>query len=557
MPIGTTEAPRLGTAASEILESAIAVLGQHFGVPFHYYDLISLEPVFTGTPCSLSPDQPEWLIHVARQASPEGRVSVRPISNLLQALVIPLKTGSQADLLAIGIFASRPLVGSADAAEITQWLWENHAADQVRYCQPELLQRLGEAALTTITDRRQLRVREAELKQLASQLSRNYEEITLLHQLTRASQVSQSVRELQDLTLSLLADLLAVRQLAYVDAKRESVLSTGETVLHPRQCRDLIRLLGSRTARNVVVDNHVLRRGLTADLAEVKRLICVPVVDGKELFGWLLALGTTDGSELGSVEASLMTAVGAILATHQTNVKLFGNIKDLFLGVVRALSSAIDAKDPYTCGHSDRVARLARRLAQELGLAEDDRNRIYLSGLLHDVGKIGIRDSVLGKPGRLTPEERTHIQEHPKIGFDILSGVRQLKPVLAGVRNHHENIDGTGYPDGLKADEIPFMARIVAVADAYDAMSSDRPYRKGMAWDQMERIFRDGAGRQWDKQIVYALLSIHDEIRQIKPAPNGAQTGNGNSTTFETHPELLQHPLDMSKISKFISLSAS
>jgi HD-GYP domain-containing protein (c-di-GMP phosphodiesterase class II) len=400
-----------------------------------------------------------------------------------------------------------------------------------------------------------LRTREAELRQLASQLSRNYEEITLLHQLTRASQLSQGTCELQDQTLSLLAEMLPVRQIAFVDARRETVSSVGESELLPQQCRNLIDALGARNTKDVIVDNQLSRRGLAPELAPMKRLICVPVEEGGELFGWLLALDTTDGSELGSVEASLMTAVGAILATHQTNVKLFGNIKDLFLGVVRALSSAIDAKDPYTCGHSERVARVARRVAQELGLPEDDRNRIYLSGLLHDIGKIGIRDSVLRKPGRLSAEELCHIQEHPKIGFDILSGVRQLKPMLAGVRSHHESIDGTGYPDGLKGDEIPLMARIVAVADAYDAMSTNRPYRKGLSRDHIERVFRQGAGKQWDEQVVEAFLRLSDVIPQTQVVRNANEPTGDGGDSCEPHCEPGGHALDVSKIAKIISLS--
>jgi HD-GYP domain-containing protein (c-di-GMP phosphodiesterase class II) len=530
-------------------------LGQQFGPTFHFYDASSLEPVITGGRLWLSPPQPEWLIHVARQAVPCGQVSVRAISNLLQALVLPLSAGGQPVLLAIGIFATRPPERPADIEEITQWLGEEVPAEQIGFCHPDLLQRLGNAALVSLRDRLQLRSRDTELKQLASQLSRNYEEITLLHQLTRSAQVSQGTRELQDLTLSLLAEILPVRQLAYVDAKKETLSSVGESVLQPDQCRELIDVMGLRSAKNVVVDNHVTRRGWPPQLAEVKRVVGVPVVEGKESFGWLLALGTTDGSELGSVEASLMTAVGAILATHQTNVRLFGSIKDLFLGVVRALSSAIDAKDPYTCGHSERVARLARRLAYELGLPEDDRSRIYLSGLLHDVGKIGIRDSVLRKPGRLTAGELRHIQEHPMIGFDILSGVRQLKPVLAGVRNHHENFDGTGYPDRLNGEDIPLMARIVAVADAYDAMSSDRPYRKGIDRESIERMFREGAGKQWDKRVVDALFSIWDEIQHPQIARIDAEAIDGCPNRCDTEAELHGQPLDMSKISKFISLS--
>jgi HD-GYP domain-containing protein (c-di-GMP phosphodiesterase class II) len=146
-----------------------------------------------------------------------------------------------------------------------------------------------------------------------------------------------------------------------------------------------------------------------------------------------------------------------------------------------------------------------------MGLSEEEQNKVYLSGLLHDVGKIGIRDSVLLKTGRLTTEELAHIQQHPTIGFDILSAVRQLQPVLSGVRSHHENIDGTGYPDRLSGDGISLMARIVAVADSFDAMGSDRPYRPALATSAITENLRAGSGKQWDASVVSALLTVLHE----------------------------------------------
>src|SRR5262249_18047695 len=149
---------------------------------------------------------------------------------------------------------------------------------------------------------------------------------------------------------------------------------------------------------------------------------------------------------------------------------------DLLVGLARSLTTAIDAKDNYTYGHSERVARTAVELGRELGLGRDDLGDIYLAGLLHDVGKIGIRDTVLHKPGPLTPEEREHIQQHVTIGYSILADLRQIHNILPGVLYHHERYDGTGYPDGLAGENIPLLARILAVADGYDAMSHPRPY---------------------------------------------------------------------------------
>ena len=142
---------------------------------------------------------------------------------------------------------------------------------------------------------------------------------------------------------------------------------------------------------------------------------------------------------------------------------------------MRALTSAIDAKDPYTCGHSDRVARIAVRLAKELGCDAEMLHTLYMAGLLHDIGKIGIDDAVLRKPGKLTEAEFEHIKQHPELGYRILADIKQLADVLPAVLHHHEQWDGKGYPFKLAGDQIPLIARIVAVADAYDAMTQRPP----------------------------------------------------------------------------------
>src|SRR5262249_46511397 len=152
------------------------------------------------------------------------------------------------------------------------------------------------------------------------------------------------------------------------------------------------------------------------------------------------------------------------------------------------------AKDPYTYGHSERVARIGVELGRELGLGEDDLGDIYLAGLLHDVGKIGIRDDVLNKPDALTEEEQLHIQEHVTIGYSILAELGQIRNLLAGVLYHHERCDGRGYPDGLAGDHIPLLARILAVADGFDAMCHPRPYREAIPYRQVEEILIAGAG---------------------------------------------------------------
>jgi len=205
-----------------------------------------------------------------------------------------------------------------------------------------------------------------------------------------------------------------------------------------------------------------------------------------------------------------------MLATHLLNVQLLGEKEQLLTNTVRSLVTAIEAKDQYTRGHSERVALYGKRLSERIGFDADERERVYLSGLLHDVGKIGISDDTLGKPTKLSDDEYEEVQRHPEEGWAILQELRELNPIMPGVLHHHERIDGRGYPDRLEGSEIPIDGRILAVADAYDAMTSDRPYRKGMSSDQAVEILRDGAGTQWDTNLVDAFIDILDEIKAIR-----------------------------------------
>lgn len=177
--------------------------------------------------------------------------------------------------------------------------------------------------------------------------------------------------------------------------------------------------------------------------------------------------------------------------------------------MVTSLAGAIDAKDPYTKGHSTSVSRYAEALARAVNLPENEVERIKIGALLHDVGKIGIPESVLKKPGKLTDEEWEIMKQHPTIGAEkVLAPNEALRDLIPIVKYHHERIDGRGYPEGLKGNEIPLEARIVSVADAYHALVSDRPYRKGMPIEKACAILREGAGVQWDSDLVRQFISI-------------------------------------------------
>lgn len=183
--------------------------------------------------------------------------------------------------------------------------------------------------------------------------------------------------------------------------------------------------------------------------------------------------------------------------------------KELFMGSIRMLANAIDEKDPYTRGHSERVAYYSAVIAKHLGMSPEEVEKVHLSGIIHDVGKIGIEDKILRKPAALTDEEYEIMKQHPTKGLKILDAVPLLKQLAGAGLMHHENVDGSGYPDGLKGDAIPLLGRIVSVADAFDAMTTDRPYSKAMTFEASLARLRMLAGKKFDAPCVTAMEKAH------------------------------------------------
>jgi putative nucleotidyltransferase with HDIG domain len=206
----------------------------------------------------------------------------------------------------------------------------------------------------------------------------------------------------------------------------------------------------------------------------------------------------------------------AAASTREAREKLQG----AYVEFVGSLASALDARDTYTAGHSQRVSSLACRTAAALGASPEELETIRVGALLHDIGKIGISDLVLQKPGKLTNEEFARIREHPEIGRRILEGVHGFAEHLGAVEFHHENWDGSGYPRGQTGEETPLAARVIHVADAYDAMTSDRPYRRGMSNEQALAHILRNAGSQFDPTVarVFAELLQPEGGATEKPA---------------------------------------
>jgi putative nucleotidyltransferase with HDIG domain len=224
----------------------------------------------------------------------------------------------------------------------------------------------------------------------------------------------------------------------------------------------------------------------------------------------------------GEDERRLLETLASQAAIAIENARLFEDTQQTYYDTLKSLAGVLDARDAYTRGHSQRVADLAGKLTEQLGLDEKARKEIYSAALLHDIGKIGVRDDVLLKPGKLSAEEMETIRSHPIFGDAILAPLKFLGRVTGMVKHHHERWDGKGYPDGLVGDDIPLASRIVAVADTYDALTSDRPYRARRTHEVSMKIIVDESGKQFDAQVVSALAAVMD-------AQEGGETESGAS----------------------------
>jgi HD-GYP domain-containing protein (c-di-GMP phosphodiesterase class II) len=332
----------------------------------------------------------------------------------------------------------------------------------------------------------------------------------LIARLIRRLRISDAPERFQALATNALRGALGVEAVAWIPSHlHEPATVSGE--IEGLRSNAYRALVPAPSQGAVQIVNQVTGAPGTA----LSRYVAV-AADSQGTTGWLLAINPLDDRPFTTRVVEVLQPVASLVATQQTNARLYSDLKELLFGVIRALTAAIDAKDPYTSGHSERVARIAVRLSEELGIQANQRSDLYLMGLLHDVGKIGVDDAVLKKSGPLSPEEYRAIQSHVEIGVHILADLKKLSHLLPGVRHHHECIDGSGYPCGLAGDEIPLEARILAVADSFDAMSSTRPYRRRLTPLQIDKIFQDGAGVQWDRKIVDALFACRLDIEHIR-----------------------------------------
>ncbi|MCC6228353.1 MAG: HD-GYP domain-containing protein [Phycisphaerales bacterium] len=354
---------------------------------------------------------------------------------------------------------------------------------------------------------------------LTSELSASYEQLDAVYDIGRAigdltnppNFVGATCKRLRaalsfDFIMARFADDPAVtpglRGTTIIDGRSPISDDEENEELAARSLGVLSRLTANR-------DWSIIDPGIDSPLAPASQTLVQPLIREGRVIGAIIAANKAGPDPaISSYDTQLIHAAGGFVNAFLENSALYLEQKQLFLGTIQAVTASIDAKDHYTRGHSERVSHLSELLARKLGIADRDVEWVRISGLVHDVGKIGVPEAVLTKPGRLTDEEYAAIKRHPEIGHSILRTVVPLGPALPGVLSHHERWDGKGYPHGLSGEGIPLIARIIGLADTFDAMSSNRSYRSALSREKVLAEIVRCAGSQFDPQLAPLFVSL-------------------------------------------------
>ncbi len=470
MPSTLTPKPRARSAhASSAVKALAIVLQEEFNTPFSFYDATTGKPlVIADLPvCApdLSPDERALLGELVKEEHP--KVACREDGGYL--LGFPLDGFGPSRFLALGVLSA---VGNSDPERAVEKLRISKWARAVQ------------SRLRADCESRERRRTQAEHERQAMIA---WEAIMGLDKLHRSLRIHKEPVRHRRRILRTAGELFGAQSLVWVSLHGDgNVVQEGESLLSPWDCGRLASQLTEETRgdeSSYLVVNDPRQNSWGTQYPRVTNLLAVRVAhEGSS--GWLLAfnkmrgaarvgdartarsaepgekdpLGTRPIEPFTRSDVMLVFPFASLIGLHVRATQSYVYIKDILIGLTRALTAAIDAKDAYTYGHSERVARAAVELGRELGLQEAEQNDIYLAGLLHDIGKIGVRDAILSKREPLTDEELAHIRQHPVIGHRILADLHAIAHLLPGVLYHHELYDGSGYPAGLKQDAIPFLA---------------------------------------------------------------------------------------------------
>ena len=348
---------------------------------------------------------------------------------------------------------------------------------------------------------------------LADEVLRGYEQLNLIYDFTQQIVQFTDAEEIEKTLLGRLAGLLRASAVlvAGADGNYRVYNASLRAVAPDADTQSLINRLAEQ------VEMVQQSRTLSVHSSPAACVLLGPLVRLDDQVDAVLAIRHAGAGEFTSGDMLMIESLLAFGGQIISNAEVHERLRRMSLESTRALVAAIDKKDHYTSGHSERVGLLAKLVGQRLGLPSDKLRILEMSGLLHDVGKIGIPEGILCKPGKLTNEEYDIIKEHPRMGWEILKPIASFDEVLDGVLYHHENPDGSGYPEGRARGEIPLFARIIHVVDVFDALTSTRSYRVRFSLERACNILQEEAGNRLESDIVAIFLEALPELRQTNP----------------------------------------
>lgn len=354
---------------------------------------------------------------------------------------------------------------------------------------------------------------EAEKRALVSETLNKYKEITLLYEMVEKVSSCLDTREVARLVIAEARRVINFTSMSVLLLNKEAdalelIGEYGDESGAAVSVRRGSGIVGSVwvTGRAEIVNDVRDDPRFIEEAVAISSLMCAPL-KAKDKIAGVIKLGNAQPVTYTAEDLKLFTTLASIAAVAIENATLYEQLKEAFYTTVYTLAETIEKRDPYTGNHTKRVMEYSLAIGKTLGLPEEDMSRLQLGAVLHDIGKIGISDSVLLKESALTDEEFEQIKKHPVYGEEIIRNISQLKSAIPGVKSHHEKFNGRGYPDALKGEEIDITARIIAVADSFDAMTSTRPYRKGLSMDSAFDELRKYSGSQFDPDVVEAFFA--------------------------------------------------
>ena len=356
-----------------------------------------------------------------------------------------------------------------------------------------------------------------ELNKMTTELSQSYEDIYLYGRLSSLIKTMHfSVHVLDDLIGEILEALHADLVFISLDNDKQMIMKFAPLFNRMADSDGFAKRLTamvpvdspSLKEHYFIVNESRLAPGYRELHADPYRTLLVTIQDGKKFYGWIGVVSFNVNHIFRRSELRLIVSIAEQVSVVITNTDLYNEMERFIVDMVKSLVQAIEAKDPYTRGHSERVAHYSMLLAEKMVFDKEQKTDLKWAAMLHDVGKIGITETILNKPGALTADEYEQVKSHPTKGHAIMEPLAPLAGALPGILHHHERYDGKGYPDGLLGEKIPFLGRIIAVLDTFDAINTDRAYRKGSSVRKAMEILKSVAGSQLDARIVEIFTEI-------------------------------------------------